>query len=52
MQHLKMGGSLFFEINESHALEVENILRENKFSSIEIKKDMFGKNRFARAIKN
>lgn len=36
MQHLKMGGSLFFEINESHRLEVENILRENKFSSMKI----------------
>lgn len=50
-QYLKKNGALFFEINESHANEVENILKENNFSSIEIKKDMFGKNRFARAIK-
>jgi release factor glutamine methyltransferase len=45
-QMLKRNGMLFFEINESYGLEVEQILQKWSFTNIEIKKDVHGKDRF------
>jgi release factor glutamine methyltransferase len=47
--HLKPGGNLFAEINESLGNEVEELLRSKGFTSIEIKKDMQGKDRMVKA---
>lgn len=44
--HLKLGGKIFFEINESLSLETMQILKNHGFKSIESKNDLFGKPRF------
>ncbi len=43
--HLNPHGKLFFEINEYLADELTELLKFEGFQSIEIKKDIFGKNR-------
>ncbi|MBS1745515.1 MAG: peptide chain release factor N(5)-glutamine methyltransferase [Bacteroidetes bacterium] len=43
-------GKLFFEINESLGKDVVNLLKEKKFSSITIQKDLQGKNRMVLAF--
>lgn len=48
---LKPTGLLFFEINESFGLEIVELLKKNKFSAIELKKDLSGKDRMIRAQK-
>lgn len=50
--HLKKNGLLFFEINERFAPETQHLLQENGFSEIEIKKDLMGKARMAKALKS
>jgi release factor glutamine methyltransferase len=47
--HLTTGGSLFAEINENLAKEVEELFQSKGFTSIEIKKDMQGKDRMIKA---
>jgi release factor glutamine methyltransferase len=47
--YLKESGLLFFEIHEDLASEVNNLLVELRFSNIEIKKDLQGKNRMVKA---
>ncbi|HET9055667.1 MAG TPA: peptide chain release factor N(5)-glutamine methyltransferase [Chitinophagaceae bacterium] len=47
--HLRDGGSVYLEINESLGLEVANLLTEKGFSHIELKKDMQGKERMIKA---
>ncbi|MDP2059181.1 MAG: peptide chain release factor N(5)-glutamine methyltransferase [Flavobacteriaceae bacterium] len=42
---LRQNGLLFFEINEAYGNEVRDILAENGFIAIELKADLFGKNR-------
>lgn len=42
---LHQNGLLFFEINEVYGNEVRDILAENGFIDIELKADLFGKNR-------
>ena len=49
---LNQGGQLYFEINESLDREMRNLLMQKGFSNIEAKKDIYGKNRMIRAIKN
>jgi release factor glutamine methyltransferase len=44
------GGRLFFEINENKSAEIEHLLTRNLFSAIEIRKDINGKFRMARAV--
>lgn len=44
-------GMLFFEINENLARPTSEILSENDYQNIEIKKDIYGKNRMIRAFK-
>ena len=47
---LKPGGRLYFEINEKFGPEVVEILQKEKFSAIELRKDLQGKDRMVRAI--
>jgi release factor glutamine methyltransferase len=46
---LKPGGNLYFEINESKAPALTNLLQEQGFASVEVRKDLFGKERFLKA---
>ena len=50
-KHLKPNGFLFFEINEYLGNEMLQLLKEYNFNSIEIKQDIFGKDRMIKAIK-
>jgi len=45
---LKKSGFLFFEINEAYGDEVKELLSENGFSDIQIRKDLSGKDRMVR----
>jgi len=44
-------GMLFFEINENLAEPTEEILTKLSYHNIEIRKDIYGKNRMIRAFK-
>ena len=46
---LNPGGRLFFEINESKSAEIEQLLKRHMFSNVELKRDINGKYRMARA---
>ena len=48
-QALKPDGRLYFEVNARYADDVADMLRSLSFSSTEIRKDDFGKNRFVLA---
>lgn len=50
--HLKENGVLFFEINEYLGQEMIALLKENNFTNIELRKDMFGKDRMIKGVKN
>ena len=50
-EKLNPGGSIFAEIHESLAGDVKVMFEKNKFSSIEVKKDMQGKDRMIRVNK-
>lgn len=49
--HLAKNGTLYFEINEAFGRELKEMLATMSFNSIEIYKDINGKDRFARAEK-
>ncbi|HKL39772.1 MAG TPA: peptide chain release factor N(5)-glutamine methyltransferase [Cryomorphaceae bacterium] len=49
--HLKKGGKIFFEINESFAAEIRSLLMDRGFTSVEIRKDLNGRYRMAKGIK-
>lgn len=49
--NLSKKGLLFFEINEYLGDEMIQLLDEDNFKNIELKKDMFGKNRMIKATK-
>ena len=48
---LKNHGKIFFEIHEDFGDEMVNLISDNHYSNIELKKDLQGKNRFIKAIK-
>ncbi len=50
-KHLKPQGQLFFEINEYLADEMIELVNSYEFEGIEIKKDLFGKDRMLKATK-
>ena len=50
--NLNKKGLLFFEINEFFGDEIVSLLKENKFQDIELKKDIYKKNRMVKAIFN
>ena len=49
-KRLRSGGLLYFEINEHKAPEVISILKDKGFTSIELKKDLQGKDRMVKAV--
>lgn len=50
-EKLNENGWLFFEMNENLGKEMEKLLEKNNFHAIEIKKDLFGKDRMVRCRK-
>lgn len=50
--HLKQNGKLFFEINEYLANELTSLLKNEGFKNIEVKKDIFGKDRMLKCSLN
>ncbi|MDR1975285.1 MAG: peptide chain release factor N(5)-glutamine methyltransferase [Bacteroidales bacterium] len=50
LQYLNPQGKLFFEINENCSDQTMQLLNKNKFSKVEIKKDLKGKDRFISAV--
>ncbi len=52
LKHLSSGGSLFVEINEGLGDTVTNLFRSAGFIDIELKKDMQGKDRMVKAMKD
>jgi release factor glutamine methyltransferase len=50
--HLRKEGFLFFEINEALGEEVSELLLQNDFGKIELRKDLSGKDRMVKAQKN
>lgn len=50
--YLKKNGSLYFEINEQYAEQIANLLNKKRFHSIELKKDLQGKDRMVKAVYN
>ena len=51
-QHLNTNGELYFEINEMQSENIINLLHEYGYKSIELKKDMQGKERMVKATYN
>ena len=51
-KYLRIGGFLFFEINEKFGEEVAFLLQERDFLEIEIVQDFYGKNRFVKGRKS
>lgn len=49
-QYLKPGGRLYFEINPIFAIEIKSMILDLGFGSVEIKKDLFQKDRFVTAV--
>lgn len=49
-KRLRSGGLLYFEINEHKAQEVISTLKDKGFTSIELKKDLQGKDRMVKAV--
>ena len=47
---LKPKGKLYFELNEKYADLVSMVMKQNGFGSIEVIKDMQGKDRFAKGV--
>lgn len=47
---LRKGGRLYFEINEAYGSETVDMLKRLGFSDVELRKDLFGKDRMVRAI--
>lgn len=48
-QHLKKGGKLFWEINEAFGPACVHLMEENGFDTVQLKKDINGKNRMIAA---
>jgi release factor glutamine methyltransferase len=49
---LKPNGKLFFEINEYLGEEMKSLLKSEGFENIEVKKDIFGKDRMIKCSYN
>ena len=50
-KYLKKGGSLYFEIHEDLADSVKQLLQTENYFSVEVRKDMQGKNRMVKAVR-
>ncbi len=51
MVNLNSNGSIFFEINETFGLETVNMLEQLGFVNVELRKDLFGKDRMVKGIR-
>lgn len=51
LKYLKAGSPLFFEVSEFHGEEVVQLLKDNNFQQVEMRKDLQGKLRMVRGIK-
>ncbi|MEH6407744.1 MAG: peptide chain release factor N(5)-glutamine methyltransferase [Leeuwenhoekiella sp.] len=51
-ENLKVGGMLFFEINEYLGEETRNLIENNGFSDVILRKDIFEKDRMLKGIKS
>ncbi|MCO5260738.1 MAG: peptide chain release factor N(5)-glutamine methyltransferase [Crocinitomicaceae bacterium] len=51
VKKLKVGGRLFFEINEKYGNEVVDLLRNEGFKSVEVKQDLQEKDRMITGVK-
>ncbi len=51
-KYLKKSGELFFEINEAFGQETVELLKHYDYRNIELRKDLYGKDRMLRAQKN
>ena len=49
--NLKNEGLLYFEINEFLGIQVKKLLQEHDFKNIELRKDVYNKNRMIKATK-
>ncbi len=49
VQNLNTNGKLYFEINQFLSKDVKTLLKEKGFNNIQIRKDMFGKDRMVKA---
>jgi len=47
---LNSGGFLFFELNPLFSQDVKTLMENSGFLHVEIRKDMFGKNRMIKGI--
>ena len=52
MEHLMPGGLLYVEINQYLGEAIKNILKNNGFSAINLKKDLYGNDRMIKGIKH
>ena len=50
LNHLKINGFLFLELNEKFGKETINLLKEKGFKEIDLRQDMGGKDRMIRAV--
>lgn len=50
--YLKVGGSLYFELHENYAIETKELMEIAGYLHCEIKKDMQGKSRMLKGIRN
>lgn len=48
--HLKIGGKIYFEINEALGKATQNLLVDLDFSDVEVLKDLNGKDRMVKAV--
>lgn len=49
-EKLNPGGALYFEINEAFGKETAELLREQGYINVEVRKDLFGKDRMVKAV--
>jgi release factor glutamine methyltransferase len=50
-EKLHTGGALYFEINEAFGKETVALLEEQGFGAVELKQDLFGKDRMVKAVR-
>lgn len=51
LENLKSKGSIYFEINEAYAKETMDLFEKSRWESVELRKDIRGKDRMVKAIK-
>ncbi len=51
-KNLTAGGKIYFEINEAMGIQMTELLKSSGFSSVEVIRDINGKNRIIKGLKN